>query len=153
MSSRLRPCPLSRKRVKVRIPSATEDGERIRLRGKGEPGPAGGPPGDLVLTIRVKPDRFFRREGLDLYCTVPITIVQAMLGAKIRVRTIHGKKVEVRVPPGTQNGTRLRLRGQGLKREDKTGDQYVEIQVKVPETLSDEERELVEQLGQKLDAQ
>ena len=140
------------KRVKVRRPPATEDGERIRLRGKGEPGPAGGPPGDLILTVRVKPDRFFRREGLDLHCTVPITIVQSMLGAKIRVRTIHGKKAEVRVPPGTQSGTRLRLKGLGLERDGRKGDQYVEIQVKVPEKLSDEERELVEQLGQKLDA-
>ena len=141
-----------RRPVKVRVPATIEDGERIRLRGKGEPGPAGGPPGDLMLTIRVKPDRFFRREGLDIHCTVPITIVQAMLGAKIRVRTIHGKKVEMRVPPGTQSGTRLRLRGQGLTRDGKTGDQMVEIQVKVPETLTDEERELVEQLGQKLGA-
>jgi molecular chaperone DnaJ len=142
-----------KKRVKVRIPAAIEEGERIRLRGKGEPGPAGGPPGDLVLTVRIKPDRFFRREGLDLHCTVPITIVQAMLGAKIRVRTIHGKKAEVRVPPGTQSGTRLRLKGQGLERDGRKGDQYVEIKVKVPEKLSDEERDLVEQLGQKLDTQ
>ena len=141
-----------RRQIKVRVPAAIEDGERIRVRGKGEPGPAGGPPGDLILTIRVKPDRFFRREGLDLHCTVPITVVQAMLGAKIRVRTIHGKKVEVRVPPGTQSGTRLRLRGQGLTRDGKTGDQIVEIQVKVPEKLTEEERELVEQLGQKMEA-
>ena len=122
----------------------------IRLRGQGEPGPAGGPPGDLVLTVRIKPDRFFRREGLDIHCTVPITVVQAMLGTRIRVRTIHGTKVEVRVPPGTQNGTRLRLKGQGLESDGRKGDQYVEIQVKVPEKLTDEERELVEQLGQKL---
>ena len=138
------------RRIEVRIPALTDDGRRIRMRGQGEPGPAGGPPGDLILTVRVKPDRFFRREGLDIHCTVPITIVQAMLGAKIRVRTIHGTKVEVRVPPGTQSGTRLRLRGQGLEREGAKGDQYVEIQVKVPEKLTDEERELVEQLGQKL---
>lgn len=138
------------RRVKVRIPPLTEDGHRIRMRGQGEPGPAGGPPGDLVLTVRVKPDRFFRRDGLDIHCTVPITVVQAMLGTKIRVRTIHGTKVEVRVPPGTQNGTRLRLKGQGLESNGKKGDQYVEIQVKVPERLTDEERELVEQLGQKL---
>lgn len=142
-----------RKRVKVRIPALTEDGHRIRMRGQGEPGPAGGPPGDLILTVRVKPDRFFRREGLDLHCTVPISIVQAMLGAKIRVRTIHGTKVQVRVPPGTQSGTRLRLKGQGLEIADTKGDQYVEIHVKVPETLTEEERELVEQLGQKLGAE
>ncbi len=138
------------RRVKVRIPALADDGDRIRLRGQGEPGPAGGPPGDLVLTVRVKPDRFFRREGLDIHCTVPITVVQAMLGTKVRVRTIHGTKVEVRVPPGTQNGTRLRLKGQGLERDGQKGDQYVEIQVKVPEKLTAEERELVEQLGQKL---
>jgi molecular chaperone DnaJ len=138
------------RRVKVRIPPLTTDGDRIRLRGQGEPGPAGGPPGDLVLTVRVKPDHFFRREGLDIHCAVPITVVQAMLGTKIRVRTIHGTKVQVRVPPGTQNGTRLRLKGQGLESDGKKGDQYVEIQVKVPENLTAEERELVEQLGQKL---
>jgi molecular chaperone DnaJ len=142
-----------RKRVKVRIPALTEDGHRIRMRGQGEPGPAGGPPGDLILTVRVKPDRFFRREGLDIYCTVAISIVQAMLGAKIRVRTIHGTKVQVGIPPGTQSGTRLRLKGQGLERDDSKGDQYVEIHVKVPEKLTDEERELVEQLGQKLGAE
>ncbi len=138
------------RRVKVKIPPLTEDGHRIRMRAQGEPGPAGGPPGDLILTVRVKPDRFFRREGLDIHCTVAITIVQAMLGAKIRVRTIHGKKVEVRVPAGTQSGTRLRLRGQGLESEGAKGDQFVEVQVKVPEKLTDEERELVEQLGQKM---
>ena len=142
-----------RKRLKVRIPALAADGDRIRIRGQGEPGPAGGPPGDLILSVRVKPDRFFRREGLDIHCTVPISIVQAMLGAKIRVRTIHGTKVEVRVPPGTQNGTRLRLKGQGLAGDGKQGDQYVEIQVKVPEKLSDEEREIVEQLGEKLGAE
>ncbi|MGH7566450.1 MAG: molecular chaperone DnaJ [Gemmatimonadota bacterium] len=142
-----------RKRVKVRIPALTEDGHRIRMRGQGEPGSAGGPPGDLILTVRVKSDRFFRREGLDIHCTVPISIVQAMLGAKIRVRTIHGTKVQVRVPPGTQSGTRLRLKGQGLENADTKGDQYVEIHVKVPEKLTDEERELVEQLGQKLGAE
>ena len=142
-----------RKRVKVRIPARTEDGHRIRIRGQGEPGPAGGPPGDHILTVRVKPDRLFRREGLDIHCTVPISIVQAMLGAKIRVRTIHGTKVEVRVPPGTQNGTRLRLKGQGLAADDTKGDQFVEIQVKVPEKLTEEEREIVEQLGQKLGAE
>lgn len=139
-----------RKRVKVRIPALTEDGHRIRIRGQDEPGPAGGPAGDLILTVRVKPDRFFRREGLDIHCTVPISIVQAMLGAMVRVRTIHGTKVQVRVPPGTQSGARLRLKGQGLQSDDAKGDQYVEIQVKVPENLTDEERELVEQLGQKL---
>lgn len=136
-----------RKRIKVRIPAGTSDGDRIRLRGKGEPGTSGGPPGDLFLTVRVKGDRFFRRDGLDVHCTVPINVVQAMLGAKIRVRTVHGQKAELSIPPGTQGATRFRLRGQGVRREDEVGDQIVEIQIAVPEELSDEERELVEELA------
>jgi len=140
-----------RRRVKVKVPAGIEDGDRIRLRGKGEPGPAGGPPGDLFLTVKVRPDRFFHREGLDIVCTVPINVVKAMLGTKVRVRTIRGEKVEVRVPPGTQSGSRLRLRGLGIRKNGKVGDQIVEIAVKVPEKLSDEERELVERLGENLE--
>ena len=138
-----------RRQVRVAIPAGIEDGERIRLRSKGEPGVAGGPAGDLYLTVRIKEDRFFRRDGLDIHCTVPINAVQAMLGTKIRVRTIHGTKAELRIPPGTQGGTRFRLRGQGIHQHDRTGDQYVEIAITVPEELSDEERAIVEQLGQR----
>lgn len=137
-----------RRRIKVRVPAGIEDGGRIRIRGKGEAGVASGPPGDLFLIVRIKPHRFFRREGLDIITSVPITITQAMLGTKIRVRTIHGKKVELKVPPGTQSGTRLRLKGQGIRVGDQVGDQYVEVVVKVPEELTDEERELVEKLAQ-----
>ncbi|MBA3583903.1 MAG: molecular chaperone DnaJ [Gemmatimonadetes bacterium] len=137
------------RQIKVKIPAGTEDGERIRLRGKGEPGQAGGPPGDLYLTVRVREDRFFRREGLNVLCTVPINAVQAMLGTKIRVRTIHGTKLELGIPAGTQSGTRFRLREQGVRQGDRVGDQYVEIAITVPEELSDEERHLVEELGQR----
>lgn len=137
-----------RRRIKVRIPAGIEDGGKIRIRGKGEPGPGGGPPGDLILSVRVKPHRFFRRDGLDIHTTVPINIAQAMLGTKIRVRTIDGQMLELKVPPGTQSGTRLKLRGKGIKAGDRVGDQYVEIMLKVPEELSEEERELVEKLAQ-----
>jgi molecular chaperone DnaJ len=137
-----------RRRVKIRVPAGIEDGGRIRLRGKGEAGVAGGPPGDLLLTVRIKPHRFFRREGLDVHVTVPVTVAQAILGAKIRVRTVHGTKVQLSVPPGTQSGTRFRLRGQGIRAGEQVGDQYVEVTVKVPEELSEEERELVERLAQ-----
>lgn len=137
----------TRRKIKVKVPAAIEDGERIRLRGKGEPGVAGGPAGDLYLVLRVKPDRFFRRDGLDIHCTVPITAFQAMLGTKIRVRTIHGTKVELKIPPGTQGGTRLRVKGQGIEKDGKHGDMYVEIEITVPEKLTDEERARVEELA------
>jgi len=136
------------RQIKVKIPAGIEDGERIRLRGKGEPGQAGGPPGDVYLTVRVREDRFFRREGLNVLCTVPINAVQAMLGTKIRVRTIHGTRLELGIPAGTQGGTRFRLREQGVRQGDRVGDQYVEIAITVPEELTDEERQLVEELGQ-----
>lgn len=139
------------RKVRVRIPAGTEDGDRIRLRGKGEPGTAGGPPGDLFLTVRVKEDEFFRRDGLDVHCTVPVGVVQAMLGTKIRVRTPRGKKVELKVPPGTQGGTRLRIPGMGLRKGDRVGNQYVEIQIRVPEDLTDEERQLVEKLAERFE--
>lgn len=135
------------RRLKVRIPAGIEDGERIRLTGKGEPGAAGGPPGDLYLVVRVKPDRFFSRDGLDIHCTVPITAFQAMLGTRIRVRTIHGPKVELRIPAGTQGGTRLRVKGQGIEKEGRRGDMYVEIELTVPEKLTEEERARVEELA------
>jgi molecular chaperone DnaJ len=138
-----------RRRLKVKVPAGIEDGGRIRLRRKGEPGANGGAPGDLYLTVRIKPDRFFRREGLDVHCRVPINAVQAMLGTRVRVRTIHGKKVELRIPPGTQGGTRFRLKEQGIRQGDRVGDQYVTIEITVPEDLSEEERALVEELGQR----
>ncbi|MGH7589740.1 MAG: molecular chaperone DnaJ [Gemmatimonadota bacterium] len=138
---------VKRRRIKVKVPAAIEDGERIRLKGKGEPGVAGGPPGDLYLVLRIKPDRFFSREGLDIHCTVPITAFQAMLGTKIRVRTVHGSKVELKIPPGTQGGTRLRVKGQGVETEGRRGDMYVEIEITVPEKLTDEERARVEELA------
>lgn len=137
-----------RRKVKIRVPAGIEDGGRIRLRGKGEPGVAGGPPGDLLLVVRIKPHRFFRRDGLDIHVTVPVTITQAILGTKIRVRTVHGTRVQLTVPPGTQSGTRFRLRGQGIRTGEQTGDQYVEVVVKVPDELSEQERELVEKLAQ-----
>lgn len=137
------------RRVKVKIPAGIEDGERIRLKGKGEPGVGGGPPGDLYLVVRVKPDRFFSRDGLDIHCTVPITAFQAMLGTRIRVRTIRGSKVELRIPPGTQGGTKLRVKGQGIEVGDRRGDMYVEIEITVPEKLTEEERARVEELAQR----
>ena len=107
----------------------------------------GGKPGDLIITFKVKPHRFFRREGMDLEVSVPINIAQASLGSKIRVRTVDGKKVILRIPAGTQSGTRFRIRGQGVEKGGRIGDMYVEVKVEVPETLSGEAQRLMEALA------
>jgi molecular chaperone DnaJ len=136
------------RQIVLTVPAGVDEGSRLRLSGQGEKGGAGAPPGDLIITFKVQPHHFFRRDGLDIHCTVPINVTQAMLGTKIRVRTIHGKKVELKIPAGTQSGTRFRIRGHGIRAGGQAGDQYVEIVVAVPEELSEEERELVEKLAQ-----
>ena len=99
--------------VRVEVPEGTETGARVRLAGRGERAPDGGRPGDLIVRFKVKPDRFFKRKGLDIYAAVSINLVQATLGSKIRVKTIGGKKALINIPPGTQSGTKLRVRGRG----------------------------------------
>ena len=135
------------RKIQITVPKGTDEGTRLRLSGQGEKGVGGGPPGDLLITFRVKPHRFFHREGLDIHVTVPINVVQAALGSKVRVRTVHGKKVILKIPPGTQTGTRFRIRGQGVEKGDRLGDQIVEVKVEVPEKLSDEERQAMEQFA------
>ncbi|MEJ2541930.1 MAG: molecular chaperone DnaJ [Gemmatimonadota bacterium] len=135
------------RKIQVTVPKGTDEGTRLRLSGQGEKGAAGGPPGDLILTFRVKPHRFFHRDGLDIHVTVPINVVQAALGSKVRVRTVHGKKVVLRIPPGTQSGTKFRVRGQGVEKGDRLGDQIVEVKVEIPEKLSDEERKAMEEFA------
>ena len=96
----------------------------------------------------MKPHRFFTRKGLDIHVTVPINIVQATLGSKIRVRTISDKKVVLRIPEGTQSGTKFRIRGQGIEKADRVGDQYVEVMVQVPAELSDEEQAAMQEFAE-----
>lgn len=135
------------RKIQVTVPKAAENGAKVRLSGQGERGALGGKPGDLIITFKVKPHRFFRREGLDLEVTVPINIAQASLGSKIRVSTVDGKKVILRIPPGTQSGTRFRIRGQGVERAGRFGDMFVEVKVEVPDTLSPESQRLMEALA------
>ena len=150
------PCPSCQGRGEVRqhrkisvtVPKGVDTGSKVRLSGQGERSRTGGAAGDLIITFKVKPHRFFRREGLDIHVTVPINIVQATLGSKIKVRTISGKKVVLTIPPGTQSGTRFRVRGQGVEKGERVGDQYVEVDIQVPATLSDEEQELMERFGE-----
>ncbi|HET6231897.1 MAG TPA: molecular chaperone DnaJ [Longimicrobiaceae bacterium] len=137
--------------VQVNIPAGVDNGSTIRLSGQGEPGEGGAPPGDLLLTIRVAPDRFFSRDGLDINATVPINIAQAVLGSKMSVRTVEGKKVVLKIPPGTQPGTRFRIPGQGVEKGGRRGDQYVRVQVTIPEKLDENQRALFEQLAEAAD--
>jgi DnaJ-class molecular chaperone len=120
----------------VRIPPGVGDGGRIRLRGRGAPGRGGGPAGDLWATVRVRPHPVFRREGRDVIVDVPVTIVEAIRGAKIEVPTLEGRAT-VTVPPGTDSGQKLRLRGKGIPdpKGGAAGDLYVVIQLRVPKKL------------------
>ena len=135
------------RKIQVTVPKGAESGSKVRLTGQGERGSAGGKPGDLIITFKVRPHRFFRRDGLDLEVTIPINIAQASLGSKIRVKTLDDKKVVLRIPPGTQTGTRFRIRGQGVERGGRIGDLYVEVKLEVPEKLTPEAQRLMEALA------
>jgi molecular chaperone DnaJ len=129
----------TRRKVLVGVPAGSDTGSKIRLKGQGGPGANGGPPGDLLITLQVQPDKFFTREGHDLVASVPLNIAQATLGTKISVRTLDGKKVTIRIPPGTPSGKRFRVRGQGIPKDGTPGDLIVETTITVPEKLSDEQ--------------
>ncbi len=127
--------------IMITVPSATETGNKVRLKGQGEPGRAGAPPGDLIITFQVQEDRFFQRDGLNLICEVPINLAQAALGTRLRVRTLDGQKVVLRIPAGTQPGRKFRIKGLGIQKAGQKGDQLVQIQVTMPETLTPEAEE------------
>ncbi|MFN2431315.1 MAG: molecular chaperone DnaJ [Gemmatimonadota bacterium] len=131
----------------VRIPAGIEDGGKIRLRGQGDPSSDGGPAGDLIVEVEVTPDGFFRREGLDVVCEVPLNLAQALLGSRIRVRTLRGDRTELRIPPGTQSGRELRLPGLGIEKNGRRGDQVVRVRVNLPEKLTAEEQRMIEELA------
>jgi DnaJ-class molecular chaperone len=132
--------------IAVKIPAGIEDGKTIRLRGQGEPSPTGGPPGDLLITVKSQTHPNYRRDGLDLIARVPVTVAEAALGAKVDVPTPHGA-ISLKVPPGTSSGTRLRAKGQGIKTSDgRTGDMYAEIAITVPKQIDEQSAELIKQL-------
>ncbi len=135
------------RRFKITVPKGVEAGSKVRLSGKGERGSRGGKPGDLIITFKVRPHSFFRREGLDIHVTISVNLVQATLGSKMAVKTIFGKKVHLRIPPGTQSGTKLRVRGHGIQKGERVGDQIVEVDVAIPETLTDEQRQAMEEFA------
>jgi curved DNA-binding protein len=119
-------------RVRVRIPKGAETGSVIRLPGRGSPGARGGPPGDLVIETEVLPHPMLRRDGLDLYLTLPVTLDEAYNGASVEVPTFDGTVV-LKIPPRSQNHARLRLRGKGIERKATRGDFFVELDVRMPD--------------------
>lgn len=136
------------KNLSVSVPPGVKPGSRIRLQGQGSPGPGGGPAGDLYLKVEVLPHPDLRLDGQDLHTTVPITPWEAALGGRAEVPTLNGK-LTVKVPAGTSSGRRIRLEGKGFpRREGKAGDLFAELRIVVPESLSDEERELYERLAE-----
>ena len=124
-------------KLKVRIPPGIHDNSRVRVAGKGGPGTGGGPPGDLYILTNVKPHPYFKRKGDDIYLDVPVTIAEALLGAEVEVPTIDGTST-IKVPPGTQGGGKLRIRGKGApltnarRGQKKRGDQYVLLRIALP---------------------
>ena len=134
--------------VNVAVPPGVDNSSKLRLSGQGEKGPSGGPPGDLVLTFKVQPDRFFTRDGLDLHCDVHVNLAQAVLGSKIRVRTVDAKGVVLKIPAGTQYGRRFRIKGYGVEKAGRRGDQYVRVLVDIPENPTDEEQKKFEEFAE-----
>ena len=136
------------KPVTVNVPPGATDGGKLRFKGKGESGSNGGPPGDLYVVTHIRPHRFFKREGADVIVELPVSVAEAALGAQLTVPAPDGTKVKLKVPPGTQDGKVLRVRGKGApKLSGKgTGDLKVRVKVVVPKELSDDQRRLFEEL-------
>lgn len=147
------PCPpcggsgrvMRERTLSVNVPPGVEDGTRIRLGGEGEAGARGGPAGDLYIFISTKPHPFFQRDGADLYCRVPISMVQAALGTEISVRTLEGGEAKVKIPEGTQSGKQFKLKHKGMPvlRSRDTGDLYIQTMVETPQNLTKRQRELL----------
>ena len=138
----------TRRTVQITVPSGVDTGTKIRLKGQGARGTKGGQAGDLLITFTVTPDRFYRREALDLIAPVKIDIADATLGKKINVKTLDGTKVSIKIPAGTQNGKRFRVRGHGIEKDTVKGDLIVEVEVTVPEKLTPEQEEAMRRFAE-----
>ncbi len=133
--------------LSVNIPAGVEDGTRIRLAGEGEAGLRGGPAGDLYIFRSIQPHAIFQRDGADLFCRVPIGLVQAALGGEIEVPTLTGEQARVKIPEGTQTGKQFRLKGKGMSvlRSREVGDLYIQVVVETPQKLTARQRELLQE--------
>ena len=140
-----------RRTIQVNIPAGIDNGQTISLRGQGSAGRNGGPAGDLLITVTVRPHQLFRREGTDVLCEAPITFTQAVLGGEMEIPTIDGK-VKYDIPEGTQTGTTFRLRGKGIPNLNGRGrgDQYVTVYIETPRNLNREQKEALKKFSQSL---
>ncbi|WP_026898865.1 DnaJ C-terminal domain-containing protein [Daejeonella oryzae] len=138
------------KNIRITIPAGIENGQTIKIKGHGGPGTNKGPNGDLYINFKISNDADFKREGNNLYTTVPIDLYTAVLGGETTINTLTGK-VKLKVNPGTQNGTKVKLKGKGFpiyKRENEFGDMYATYKVSIPTDLTDQQKELFKQLSQ-----
>jgi molecular chaperone DnaJ len=138
-----------RKKVLISVPPGTDNDGKIRLKGQGGRGVRGGAPGDLMITFKVEPDKFFTRDGLDLIAHVPVNVAQATLGSKVSVKTLEDKKVTIAIPAGTPSSKRFRVRGQGIAKDGRRGDLLVEVRIEAPHDLSDAARKAMEEFAKK----
>ena len=129
----------------MKIPAGVENGAKLRLKNLGQPGAGGGPNGDMIVTVRVISDKFFNRVGNDIVCSVPVTLEQAVDGARIKIRTLTGNAI-LNVPPMTQDGRKFKLPGLGIKTNAGTGNQYVIIKHRIPANPTVEEEKLMKKL-------
>ncbi|MDR0562961.1 MAG: molecular chaperone DnaJ, partial [Spirochaetaceae bacterium] len=138
-----------RQKVIVTIPAGVENGKRVVIPKQGDAGLNGGPPGDLYVFIRVQPHEYFERQDYDLYCAVPISIVQASLGAELHVLTLDGKTVKVKIPPGSQNGKMIPIKEEGVPAGTggKRGILYVKLMVQIPTKLSKQSQKVLEEFS------
>jgi curved DNA-binding protein len=137
-------------KIRIDVPKGVDSGFKIRLRGRGQEG-AGGRRGDLYVTFEVTPDPNFRREGKDLSVDVPISIFDAALGARRSVTNAYGERIRITIPAGSQPGDRLRLKGQGVRTDDATGDLYAEIMVTVPKNITPEQKRVLEEAAKQFE--
>ena len=138
-------------KIKVTIPPGIEDGKRITIPGQGDAGPNGGPSGDLYVIIHVRPHEYFERDGGDVYCAIPVSITQAALGAELTIRNLEDRKIRLVIPPGTQTGKILRLKGEGFpspNQPNKKGDMYIKVFVQVPTHLSSRAKALLREIAE-----
>ena len=140
------------KEISVSVPAGVDNGDRVRLSGKGEPGINQGPPGDLFIRVVLEKHSIFERDGNNLYCNVPISFAEATLGAEIEIPTLSNNKVSIDIPPGTQTGKYFRLRGKGIKsvRGGNIGDLMCSVQIETPVNLSNEQKNILLQFEEKL---
>lgn len=139
----------TKQQLSIRIPPGLNDGDKLRLAGKGMPAPSkAGKPGDLIVTTRIEPHPFFTRKGLDLHLETPISVAEAILGASLEVPTLEGR-ASVTIPAGTSSGQKLRLRGKGVpQRSGERGDLYIQVKVVVPKTVDAASKKLIEQFAE-----